>query len=147
MVLTVCFVLSPAIGLSCHRRRQRLCVAPDISVEISGPHDFAVRFRSRSSFGRETVHRIPPNVRDDGQRPSRRRDDSLIVLLLPGGQAQFRKIRKMGDMQSRRVSIYSTETRTTPDLIIPSARAAPTDTSITRPVTNGPRSLTRHCIE
>ncbi|WP_423871876.1 hypothetical protein [Bradyrhizobium sp.] len=30
------------------------------------------------------------------------------------------------------------------DRIIPSARAALTDTSITRPLTNGRRSLTRH---
>ena len=42
---------------------------------------------------------------------------------------------------------YSTETGTMPDRIIPRARAAPTDTSITRPLTNGPRSLMRHCME
>jgi hypothetical protein len=47
MVLTVSFVLSPVTGLFCHRRLQdhrldRL----DISVGISGPHDFAVRFRA-----------------------------------------------------------------------------------------------------
>jgi uncharacterized protein DUF72 len=41
-------------------------------------------------------------------------------------------------------AVYSTETRTTPDRIMPSARAALIDTSITRPRTNGPRSLTRH---
>jgi len=43
MVLTVSFVLSLAIGLSCHHRR-RIIRRLDISVEISGPHDFAVRF-------------------------------------------------------------------------------------------------------
>jgi hypothetical protein len=42
---------------------------------------------------------------------------------------------------------YSTETRTTPDLIMPSARAALVDTSMTRPRMNGPRSLTRQRIE
>jgi hypothetical protein len=42
---------------------------------------------------------------------------------------------------------YSTETRMTPDRIMPSARAALIDTSMTRPRTKGPRSLTRHCIE
>src|SRR6202012_1197972 len=42
---TAYFVLSPAIGLSCHRHQRdakhhrRL----DASVEASGPHDFAVR--------------------------------------------------------------------------------------------------------
>src|ERR1700743_1062880 len=43
---TVSFVLSPVIGLSCHRRPQE-ALAPqelDASVEASGPHDFAVRF-------------------------------------------------------------------------------------------------------
>jgi hypothetical protein len=45
MVLTVSFVLSLAIGLSCHHcqcdaeHRHQL----DISVEMSGPHDFTVR--------------------------------------------------------------------------------------------------------
>ena len=42
---------------------------------------------------------------------------------------------------------YCTETRTTPEPIIPSARAALTDTSIMRPRMNGPRSFTRHRIE
>jgi len=41
---------------------------------------------------------------------------------------------------------YSTETRTTPACIMPSARAALNDTSITRPLTNGPRSFTRQRI-
>jgi hypothetical protein len=35
----------------------------------------------------------------------------------------------------------------TPDRIMPSARAALIDTSMTRPRTKGPRSLTRQCIE
>jgi hypothetical protein len=42
---------------------------------------------------------------------------------------------------------YSTETGTTPDCIMPSARAALIDTSMTRPRMKGPRSLTRHWIE
>ena len=42
---------------------------------------------------------------------------------------------------------YSTETRTTPDRIIPNARAALIETSITRPRTNGPRSLIRQRME
>jgi hypothetical protein len=39
---------------------------------------------------------------------------------------------------------YWTETRVTPARIMPNARAAGTDRSITRPRTKGPRSLTRH---
>jgi hypothetical protein len=42
---------------------------------------------------------------------------------------------------------YSTETRMTPDLVMPSARAALIDTSMTRPRMKGPRSLIRHRIE
>ena len=70
MVLTVSFVLSPVIGLSCHRRRcdtkyhHRL----DASVEASGPHDFAVRL-SAIRQKRIRVHRIPPRVRDDRDTP------------------------------------------------------------------------------
>jgi hypothetical protein len=45
MVLTVSFVLSPVIGLSCHRHPRKLSSRElDASVEASGPHDFAVRF-------------------------------------------------------------------------------------------------------
>jgi hypothetical protein len=40
---TAYFVLSPAIGLFCHRH-QRSCLRQlDAGVEASGPHDFAVR--------------------------------------------------------------------------------------------------------
>src|ERR1700688_2385550 len=43
MVLTVSFVLSPVIGLVCHRHLARLLARLDAGVEASGPHDFAVR--------------------------------------------------------------------------------------------------------
>src|SRR4051794_40700649 len=49
MVLTVSFVISPVIGLVCHRRLARLSAKLDASVEASGPHDFAVRVQHRSS--------------------------------------------------------------------------------------------------
>jgi hypothetical protein len=40
MVLTVSFVISPAIRLSCHRRSaKKLSAKLDASVETSGPHD------------------------------------------------------------------------------------------------------------
>jgi hypothetical protein len=86
MVLTVSFVLSPVIGLSCHRRlRINACLNPvgptchrrlDAGVEASGPHDFTVRIsivrrRAVQSLTgnppcdyvrarRCRVHRIPP---------------------------------------------------------------------------------------
>ena len=43
MVLTVSFVISPVIGLCCHRRKRSCVRKLDASVEASGPHDFAVR--------------------------------------------------------------------------------------------------------
>jgi hypothetical protein len=43
MVLTVSFVISPVIGLCCHRRHADISAKLDASVEASGPYDFAVR--------------------------------------------------------------------------------------------------------
>jgi hypothetical protein len=55
---TAYFALSPAIGLSCHRRLRGLLRKLDASVEASGPHDFAVRVgAARQEHFR--VHRIP----------------------------------------------------------------------------------------
>ena len=65
---TTYFVLSPAIGLFCHRRLADTSAKLDASVEASGPHDFAVRLsaiRQRHIH----VHRIPPHVRDDRETP------------------------------------------------------------------------------
>jgi hypothetical protein len=42
----------------------------DASVGASGPHDFAVRKRSALVRSVTHVHRIPPRVRDDRERPS-----------------------------------------------------------------------------
>ena len=42
---TAYFVLSPAIGLFCHRRLADTSAKLDASVEASGPHDFAVRYQ------------------------------------------------------------------------------------------------------
>jgi hypothetical protein len=41
----------------------------DTSVGASGPHDFAVRLKRRSSLSAISVHRIPPHVRDDRETP------------------------------------------------------------------------------
>jgi hypothetical protein len=63
---TAYFVISPVIGLSCHRRLR--CRKLDASVEASGPHDLTVRISSvRQRCLR--VHRIPPRVRDDRDTP------------------------------------------------------------------------------
>src|ERR1700681_2911989 len=102
MVLTASFVLSPVIGLVCHRRwRIEACLHPvgptclrklDAGVEASGPHDFAVRSnisrqhaidRSQatarpaitSRAQRCRVHRIPcPTSVTIAKRPSVGRD-------------------------------------------------------------------------
>ena len=45
-------VISPVIGLGCHRRFAKLLPQNlNASVEASGPHDFAVRVTCRSSSG------------------------------------------------------------------------------------------------
>jgi hypothetical protein len=65
MVLTVSFVLSPVTGLFCHRHPADNSAELDSSVGASGPHDFAVHLKRRSSCSAISVHRIPPRVRDD----------------------------------------------------------------------------------
>jgi hypothetical protein len=55
--------------------------------------------------------------------------------------------RHRSSVGSRDAAGYWTETDTTPAPIMPSARAALTDTSMILPRINGPRSLTRHWIE
>jgi hypothetical protein len=63
MVLTAYSALSPATGLSCHRRlRDHRLGRLDISVGISGPRALTVRVRHRSSDDTGRVHRIPPHV-------------------------------------------------------------------------------------
>ena len=52
MVLTVSFVISPVIGLFCHRRQRNYFRQLDASVGASGPHDFAVRITRCSSAAR-----------------------------------------------------------------------------------------------
>jgi hypothetical protein len=64
------YVLSPAIGLFCHRRPQEALASRelDASVEASGPHDFAVRFSAARPHAKSArrhcrVHRIPSRVK------------------------------------------------------------------------------------
>ena len=68
MVLTVSFVISPVIGLFCHRRFA-LAAKLDASVEASGPHDFAVRVSTvRQKHQPRPPHPVP-YVRDDRDTP------------------------------------------------------------------------------
>jgi hypothetical protein len=50
-------VISPVIGLYCHRRQWNYFRQLDASVEASEPHDFAVRFTRCSS----AAHQRPPH--------------------------------------------------------------------------------------
>jgi len=88
------FVLSPVIGLVCHRHLRSCLRKLDAGVEASGPHDFAVRSTRLRQRLRRALSASPPklwrrrkaplvcsaaastasrpHVRDDGQRPSDR---------------------------------------------------------------------------
>jgi hypothetical protein len=88
MVLTVFFGLSSVIGLSCHRRQQSCLRQLDASVEASGPHDFAVRFRAVRQQ-HVSVHRIPPRVRDDRDRPSMGRDGRAYEVIWVGRERKY----------------------------------------------------------
>src|SRR3954452_24103380 len=86
-VLTVSFVISPVIGLDCHRRFA--CAQLNASVEAAGPHAFAVRVQHRSSAALNSVHRIPPRVRDDRERPSVGRDGAIRKVFCLGEKARY----------------------------------------------------------
>jgi hypothetical protein len=76
LVLTVSFVLSPVIGRFCHRRLADVSAKLDISVEMSGPHDFTVHscaVRQR----RQSVHRtLRLTFVTIAKRPSYRTQDN-----------------------------------------------------------------------
>jgi hypothetical protein len=61
---TVYFVLSPVIGLFCHRHLAGFSARFNASVEASRPHDFAVRIPHRPSSDATASTAFPPNVRD-----------------------------------------------------------------------------------
>jgi hypothetical protein len=65
---TVSFVLSPAIGLFCHRHRRNCFHRLDTSVEMSGPHDFTVRSKPRRQRA-ATSTASRPDVRDVRETP------------------------------------------------------------------------------
>jgi hypothetical protein len=61
-VLTVSFALSPGIGLSCPRHLPIVIGRLDISVEMSGPCDFAVRDKRIRLLREPRPPHLPPNV-------------------------------------------------------------------------------------
>jgi hypothetical protein len=69
MVLTVSFVLSPVIGLSCHRRLADTSAKLDAGVEASGPHDFTVRKKRFRQQRNPRPSHPQPYVRDDRETP------------------------------------------------------------------------------
>jgi hypothetical protein len=63
-------VISPVIGLCCHRRLRKCSRKLDASVEASEPHDFVVRDTRAPSSALSRPPHLVPNVRDDRERPS-----------------------------------------------------------------------------
>jgi hypothetical protein len=74
MVLTGSFALSPVTGLVCHRRRRSLLRRLDASVGASGPHDFAVHLKRRSSTAPSASTASRPASVTIASRPSVGRD-------------------------------------------------------------------------
>src|SRR3979490_539593 len=62
-------MLSPVIGLFCHRHRRSCLHQLDAGVEASGPHDFAVRNMALSSAAPAASTASRTNVRDDREAP------------------------------------------------------------------------------
>ena len=87
-------VISPVIGLYCHRRLRNYFRKLDASVEASGPHDFAVRIRAVRQR-HVSVHRIlRPTFVTIAKRPSIwDRMICSLFLRLAERQVQFLEIR------------------------------------------------------
>src|SRR3977135_991975 len=69
MVLTVSFVLSPVIGLSCHRHRRKMVSANLTPASRRQDHTTSPSASARFVKRAARVHRIPPRVRDDRDTP------------------------------------------------------------------------------
>src|SRR4051812_28425019 len=100
VVLTVSFVISPVIGLCCHRRfasEQNLTPASRRQDHTTSPSAFGtVRQRCLHS-----VHRIPPRVRDDRERPSVGRDGAIRkVFRLKEEARYFFRLGWTGDLRN-----------------------------------------------
>jgi len=71
------YVLSPAIGLFCHRHL-RTYRKLDTSVEMSGPHDFTVRSASPVSRAKASTA-SHPDVRDVRETPLWVEQDAMDI--------------------------------------------------------------------
>jgi hypothetical protein len=89
MVLTVSFVLSPATGLSCHRRPRKFSSAN--LTPASGRQDHTTSPSASAPFVRKRicVHRISPRVRDVAQRPSVGQDGASCRFDLPDAESEI----------------------------------------------------------
>src|SRR5712671_2127827 len=119
MVLTVSFVLSPVTGLFCHRRPADMFLSKPGWADLnsanltpaSGRQDHTTSPYAATSLVRSLgdrsqasstcpaipsrakrcrVHRIPPRVRDDGQRPSSGVGwREFVEMICPTGEAKY----------------------------------------------------------
>jgi hypothetical protein len=89
MVLTVSFVISPVIGLSCHRHRQVTTCQLDAGVEAPGPHDFAVRLSVRSSSDTLASTASRPAFVTIAIRPSVGRDGVTNEVICFGEEPKY----------------------------------------------------------
>src|SRR5882757_8890274 len=88
MVLTVSFVLSPVTMLGCHRRL-RFTRQLDTSVGASGPHDFAVRIKRRSSLSASASTASRPALMTLRNAPLGDRTVSDILLIWGKREAEY----------------------------------------------------------
>src|SRR5258708_32942495 len=88
MVLTVSFVLSPVTMLGCHRRL-RFTRQLDTSVGASGPHDFAVRIKRRSSLSASASTASRPALMTLRNAPLWDRTVSDILLIWGKREAEY----------------------------------------------------------
>jgi hypothetical protein len=91
MVLTVSFVLSPMIGLSCHRRLQDVSLTGLISASRYQDHTTSPSASGAFVSSRQSVHRIPrPTFVTIAKRPSYRAGMARVMeMICPTGKAKY----------------------------------------------------------
>ena len=96
MVLTVSFVLSPVIGLSCHRRLQDVSLTNLTPASRRQDHTTSPSALRALVSSRQSVHRIPrPTFVTIAKRPSYRERDAQILPVI-WGRDQLRQIGTTG---------------------------------------------------
>jgi hypothetical protein len=89
MVLTASFVLSPATGLSCHRRSRKLPFANLTPASGRQDHTTSPSASAPIVYRRLSVHRIPFRVRDDLEPPLCGQDGVIRKSDLPDGEREI----------------------------------------------------------